>query len=58
MNKTVIRLLEESLGGKPKPARSLHHDLDHLAGAWSRRQADAFDRALRRQRQIDPDIWQ
>lgn len=58
VNKAVISLLEESVGvrGKKKN-KPLHHDLDALAGAWTKKEAAAFDRALARQRAIEPDIW-
>jgi hypothetical protein len=51
-------LLEESAGirGKKKGGPS-HHDLDDLAGSWSKEEASAFDKALARQRVIDPDLW-
>jgi hypothetical protein len=35
-----------------------HHDLDVLAGSWTRKDASAFDRALDAQRRIDPDVWE
>jgi plasmid stability protein len=34
------------------------HDLGRFAGCWSKQQHAAFDRDLRHQRQIDPDLWQ
>jgi TRAP-type C4-dicarboxylate transport system substrate-binding protein len=56
-NKAVIGLLDQNT----KPARqkkgAVHHDLDKLAGAWSKSEADAFDRALKSQRVIDEDMW-
>jgi hypothetical protein len=56
-NRAVIRLLEEKTGaGRPK-MRTVHHDLDALAGSWSTSEARAFDRALARQRVIDQDLW-
>jgi len=51
-------LLEEAAGlagHKSAPAR--HHDLDALAGTWTREEAKEFDRALRAQRPVDPDLW-
>jgi hypothetical protein len=56
--KVVLGLLEESAGisGKRKGARA-HHDLDDLSGSWSSEEASAFDKALARQRAIDPDLW-
>ena len=58
INKAVIELLEESAGGKAKkkaPAR--YHDLDHLAGTWTKEEADAFDKIVKSFRTIDPDLW-
>jgi len=63
INRTVIRLLEESVGNGPrKPAkkhqgRPPHHDLDKLAGCWGREEAAAFDEALKAQRVVDPELW-
>jgi hypothetical protein len=57
LNKVVIGLLEEGTGVRKKRKKALHHDLDDLAGAWSREEAAAFERSLTAQRQIDPDLW-
>jgi hypothetical protein len=57
-NRAVVALLEEATGRKPpRAAARLHTDLDDLAGAWSRDEAAAFDRALAEQRAIDPELW-
>lgn len=37
--------------------RTVHHDLDALAGAWSKEEAANFEAVLREQRSIDPDVW-
>jgi hypothetical protein len=58
INKVVAGVLEEGLGlsgGRREPV--VHHDLDHLFGSWSRKEADAFDRELARQRIIEPELW-
>ena len=60
LNKVVIELLEAGAGAgarKKKGKRIVHHDLDDLAGAWSREEAAAFDRSLGDQREIDSDLW-
>lgn len=58
INKAVISLLEESVGIQGKKAeKSLYHDLDALAGSWTEEEALAFEKALARQRAIDPDLW-
>ena len=58
MNRTVLAMLRQTLGlahaeGKPRE----YHDLDHLAGKWSKEEADAFDKTLKEIRRIDPEIW-
>lgn len=58
VNKAVIELLEESAGNtarKKAPAR--YHDLDHLAGTWTKEEADAFEKLITEQRTIDPELW-
>ena len=58
MNKAVIELLEESAGSKAKKkAPVLYHDLDHLAGTWTKEEAAAFDKLIVEQRTIDPELW-
>ena len=57
-NKAVISLLEEATGKKrPRGVAPLHHELDALAGAWSRKESVELERALREQRTIDPELW-
>jgi hypothetical protein len=57
LKRAVVRLLEEATGNAPEAAPSVHHDLDELAGIWSRAEYDAFRESLREHRQIDPDMW-
>ena len=56
LNKTVIRMLEESVG--TRQSRNLHHDLDHLAGTWSKEEAADFEATLADQRRIDAELWE
>lgn len=56
-NRAVIRLLEEKTGSGRAKGKTEYHDLDALAGSWSKSEAKAFDRALARQRAIDEDLW-
>ena len=60
INKAVINLLEEGTGirgNKRNRGKSLHHDLDSLAGSWTREEAEEFDKSLASQRTIDLDLW-
>ena len=56
-NKAVIKLLEEATGASRASGRVLQHDLDRFFGTWTKKEADAFDEALREQRQIEPEMW-
>lgn len=57
LNKAIVRLLEEATGAGKGTRKVVHHDLDGFFGTWSKKEADAFDEALREQRQIDPEMW-
>ena len=59
VNKAVISLLEEGTGlrGNGQGRKTLHHDLDALAGSWTKEEASAFEKALALQRTIDPELW-
>lgn len=57
VGRTVLAVLEDALLGSHAKEPVLHHDMDEFIGAWSKREADAFDRALAEQRKIDPDEW-
>ena len=58
LNKAVISLLENRVGAREKKIRQTrHHDLDDLAGSWSKQEAAEFDKSLADQRTIDPDLW-
>lgn len=57
LNKAVIRLLEEAAGTKEKKGTTLHHDLDMLAGSWTKHEAASFEKALDQQRAVDKDLW-
>ena len=58
INKAIISLLERAVGMKtPAKKKVLYHDLDHLAGLWSREEAASFDKALNAQRKVDAELW-
>lgn len=59
LNKAVISMLDNRAGTREKkPSRQTrHHDLDGLAGSWSKKEAAEFDQSLAAQRTIDRDLW-
>ncbi len=60
LNQTVVSLLEEATGARPRDRKpTVHHDLDHLFGIWTKREADEFDSDLKESRSaIDPRDWE
>jgi hypothetical protein len=59
LNRAFISVLERAATHKSpeKKKRVLYHDLDHLAGLWSREESAAFERNLRGQRKVDEELW-
>ena len=59
LNKAFISVLEKATGKKEKVQKRklLHHDLDHLCGIWTKREAEAFLKSIEFQRTIDEDLW-
>ena len=55
LNALVLRILRDSLG--LTETAGLHHDLDPLAGVWSREEAEEFAEAVRQFEEIDPQLW-
>jgi hypothetical protein len=56
INKTVISLIEKALGVSRKPEK--RRDLSEFVGAWTKEQADEFEKNTRIFEQIDPEVWQ
>ena len=57
VNKVVISLLQDHLGESETRLVRRYHDLDGLAGSWSKQEAEAFEESLATQRAIDPEMW-
>ena len=59
LNKAFISLVEKATGTKEKmqKRKSMHHDLDHLCGIWTKRDAEEFTKNVEFQRTIDEGIW-
>jgi hypothetical protein len=57
LNKTVLRLLENSVGARRKKRFNLYHDLDDLAGTWSSREEKEFNDKVKFLEMIDKDLW-
>jgi hypothetical protein len=53
VNKVVIGLLQDHLGESERKTVRQYHDLDELAGSWSKEEAEAFEQALAKLRGVD-----
>lgn len=55
LNKAFISLIEKATGTKEKvrKKKSMHHDLDHLCGIWTKGDAEDFTKSVEFQRTID-----
>jgi hypothetical protein len=59
LNKAFISLVEKATGTKEKmqKRKSMHHDLDHLCGIWTKRDTEEFTQNVEYQRTIDEGLW-
>ena len=55
LNALILQILRGSLGLDPDV--SLAHDLDSLAGSWSREDAEEFAAAAQGFEEVDPSLW-
>ena len=59
LNKAFISLVEKAMGTKEKmrKRKSMHRELDHLCGVWTKRDAEEFTKNVEFQRTIDEGLW-
>ena len=57
LNKTVLKLLEDSVGLRRRKRVNIYQDLDELAGTWSSRDEKEFRGKIKYFESIDQEIW-
>ena len=57
MNAVILHLLRDKLGLAKPRFRETHHDLDDLAGTWTKEEAREFDDVVREFSHIDEEMW-
>jgi hypothetical protein len=57
INEWFLRTISVWAGLDKKPLFTEYHDLDALAGGWSRNEVEKFTRCLKGFEKIDRDIW-
>lgn len=55
-SKAIVSLLQEHLAERSQQVRK-KRDLKWFVGTWTEKEAGEFDKALREQRRIDPEMW-
>jgi hypothetical protein len=59
VNKAAVRLLKKAVGldTEDRPKVPPYHDMDDLAGALGKADADRMLKALKDARKIEPEMW-
>lgn len=57
VNAALVNLLKEELGLKKKKRCVIYNDLDHLAGTWSEKDYDEFQKRIEDFEKIDENLW-
>jgi hypothetical protein len=57
VNLLILNLVEQGVGFSHKVKRKHHHDLDHLAGTWSKEEGKVFMENIKSFEKIDMELW-
>jgi hypothetical protein len=57
INQTIKKLLETSLGVKPRPSQKNLNDFKEFCGLWTEADLKEFEEKTRDTRVIDPEDW-
>ncbi len=57
VNLLIIKILENNLGYSPTLKKPIYHDLDKLAGTWSAKDMQNFEKHTKEFEKIDKDLW-
>jgi hypothetical protein len=57
VNQWVLKILKKATGMEKEPLFKKHHDLDELAGGWTKEDAAAFQKNTQIFERIDEDVW-
>lgn len=57
VNQWVLQALKKITGTGKTPVFKKYHDLDNLAGGWSKEETEAFNENTQIFEKIDEDVW-
>jgi hypothetical protein len=56
-NQWIVQALKKATGTGKKQIFPVHHDLDELAGGWTREETKAFAKNTKAFEKIDEELW-
>lgn len=57
VNLLIIYLIQKSVGYSHAVKQHTYHELDELAGVWSKAEAEEFNKNIRAFEEIDSELW-
>lgn len=57
VNQLILLLIKKGLGISRKHELNVYHDLDKLAGTWSKKDAELFEKQTAPFEEIDKELW-
>lgn len=57
LNLLILQLIEQGIGYSKKAKKHVYHDLDNLAGTWSKEDNQIFEENVKSFEQIDEEFW-
>ena len=57
VNQWILQALRKVTGTGKDPVFRKHHDLDALAGGWSKEEAKSFQKGMEIFERIDQEVW-
>lgn len=58
INKLILRILKSAFGLREKQVFPTYHDLDHLAGTWTKEDEEEFYKNIKGLEKIDEELWE
>jgi plasmid stability protein len=57
VNQWIVETLRRVLENEQESSERIYHDLDHLAGGWSKQETETFLQNIQIFEKIDEDVW-
>jgi len=57
INLLILQLVEQGIGFRGKKLKTMHHDLDFLAGTWTEKEGQIFEEKIKAFEKVDEELW-